>query len=66
MLKSLRRNYGSILTQITVPFVILALVVVAGGIYILTQVVVDSVGERFLNQLIDTARLAAEGMVREE
>lgn len=66
MLKSLRRNYASILTQITVPYVILAVVVVAGGIYILTQVVVDSVGERFLNQLIDTARLAEEGLVREE
>ena len=66
MLKNLRRAYIPILTQITVPYVILAILIVVGGIYILTQVVVDTAEERFTNQLIDTARLSQEGLVRVE
>ncbi len=64
MLKRLRQTYIPILTQITVPYVILAILTAVGGIYILTQIVVDSVEERFTNQLIDTARLSEEGLVR--
>ena len=66
MLNRLRRAYIPVLTQITVPYVILAMLIAAGGIYLLTQVVVDSVTERFTNQLIDTARLSEEGLVRVE
>lgn len=66
MLDRLRKAQIPLLTQITVPYVILAILVAAGGTYIITQVVVDSVEERFTNQLIDTTLLAQEGIVREE
>ncbi len=66
MLARLRQSYIPILTQITVPYVILALVIAAGGTYIITRVVVDSVEERFTNQLAETQLLAKEGIVREE
>lgn len=55
-----------ILTKITVPYVILALLVAAGGSYIITSVIIDSVEERFTNQLIETGLLASESVVREE
>lgn len=64
MLKKLRRTYIPILTQITVPYIFLAILIAAGGIYIITQVVVGSAEERFTNQLIDTARLSEESLVR--
>src|SRR3972149_9562021 len=66
MLNRLRRAYIPVLTQITVPYVILAMLIAAGGIYLLTQVVVDSVTERFINQLIEPAKLSEEGLVRVE
>jgi HD-GYP domain-containing protein (c-di-GMP phosphodiesterase class II) len=66
MLNRLRQAYIPILTQITVPYVLLAIIIAAGGTYVITQVVVDSVEERFTNQLIETGLLAGEAVVREE
>lgn len=66
MLSRLRQAYVPILTQITVPYVILAILIAAGGTFVITQVIVDSVEERFTNQLIETGLLAGEGVVREE
>lgn len=61
-----RRRRLNILTQITVPYIILAIVIVGGGTFLLTRVVEGSVEERFTNQLVDTARLAKESLVRKE
>ncbi len=66
MLNRIRRAYIPILTQITVPYVILAILIAAGGTFVITRVVIDSVEERFTNQLIETGLLADEGVVREE
>ncbi len=66
MFKRLHQAYVPILTQITVPYVILAILIAAGGTYLITRVVIDSVEERFTNQLIETGLLAEEGVVREE
>lgn len=66
MFKSLSEIQIPILTKITVPYVILAVIIAAGGSYIITRVIVDSVEERFTNQLIETGLLASEGVVREE
>lgn len=55
-----------ILAQITVPYILLAAALAVGGTYLVTQVVVDSVEERFTNQLIETGLLADENIVREE
>ncbi|MQC26302.1 MAG: HAMP domain-containing protein [Chloroflexi bacterium] len=66
MLKALRNLEIPILTKITVPYVILALIIAAGGSYIISRVIIDSVEERFTNQLIETGLLASESIVREE
>jgi HAMP domain-containing protein len=66
MFKRLRNISLPILTQITVPYVVLAVLVAAGGTYVINQVVVDSVQERFTNQLIATTTLAAESLVNQE
>lgn len=55
-----------ILTQITVPYVILAILTAALGTFLISRVVVDSVEERFINGLIETGFLAEEHIVRHE
>lgn len=52
--------------KITLPYVLLALVVSLVGAYIVSQVVLDSIEERFANQLIEAGTLAADHMVQEE
>ena len=74
ILRRLRRNanqllrdfYYPILTQVTVPYLFLALLVGVGGTYLATEVAFDSQEERFTNELIETALLTKEGIVREE
>jgi HD-GYP domain-containing protein (c-di-GMP phosphodiesterase class II) len=66
LLNRIRQFYIPILAQITVPYILLAAALAAGGTYLVTQVVVDSVQERFQNQLIETGFLADENIVREE
>ncbi len=55
-----------ILTKITIPYALLALLIAVGGSYIITNVVIDSVEERFTNQLIETGLLTSESIVRKE
>lgn len=52
--------------KITLPYLILALLVAVGAGYLLTQVVFDTIEERFTNQLIESSKLASERMVNEE
>ncbi|UCD42327.1 MAG: HD domain-containing protein [Chloroflexota bacterium] len=52
--------------KITVPFLILAAGLAIGAAYVITQIVFDTIDERFTNQLIESGKLAAEGMVRQE
>jgi HAMP domain-containing protein len=52
--------------KITLPFLILALVLALSTFFIVTQVALDTVEERFTNQLIEGGRLASEWMTREE
>ncbi len=66
MFNKIRQFYIPILAQITVPYILLAAALAAGGTYLVTRVVVDSVQERFQNQLIETGFLADENIVREE
>lgn len=53
-------------TKITLPYLLLAILMIAGAAYIVTRVVFDTVEERFTNQVIETRKLASEWMVREE
>ncbi len=52
--------------KITFPYIALALALAAAGAYLVTNVVLDTIEERFTNQLIETGRLTAEWMVKEE
>jgi len=52
--------------KITMPFLILALGLAIGAAYVITQIVFDTIDERFTNQLIESGRLASEAMVRQE
>ena len=52
--------------KVTLPFLILAFIIAIVGAYVLTRVVLDTVEERFTNQLIETRKLASEWVVQEE
>lgn len=52
--------------KITVPYVFLALVFALVGAYLISQVVLESLEERFTNQLIEVGKLSADRMVMEE
>ncbi len=56
----------SIRAKITLPYILLALMLAAGAAYVVTQIVFDSIEERFTNQLIEGGKLASEWVVREE
>jgi len=52
--------------KVTLPYLLLALIIAMAGAYIITQIVFDTIEERFTNQLIETGKIAAEWMVKEE
>jgi response regulator RpfG family c-di-GMP phosphodiesterase len=52
--------------KVTLPYLILALIIAMAGAYIVTQLVFDTIEERFTNQLIETGKIASEWMVKEE
>jgi adenylate cyclase len=52
--------------KITLPYLILALLFALASAYIVTQVVIESVQDRFFNQLVATGRQMTDWMVREE
>lgn len=52
--------------KITLPYLLLAVLFALGAAYIITQVVIESVQDRYFNQLITTSRQTSDWMVREE
>jgi len=56
----------SIRFKITIPYIILASIIAIIGAFILTQALLDSIEQRFFNQLIETGKLASDQMVIEE
>jgi signal transduction histidine kinase len=52
--------------KITLPYVFLALVFAGIGAYLISQVVLETLQERFTNQLIEVGKLSADRMVIEE
>ncbi|MCJ7533951.1 MAG: HD domain-containing protein [Anaerolineales bacterium] len=52
--------------KVTLPYLILALIIAVMGAYIVTRIVFDTIEERFTNQLLETGKIAAEWMVKEE
>ena len=56
----------SLRTKIILPYLVLVLLLATGAAYVVTRITLDSIEERFINQLIEAGKLAAEWMVREE
>lgn len=52
--------------KLIIPYMLLTLVLAMGGVYIVTRLVTSSIRERFVNQLFEASRVAAEGIVRQE
>ncbi len=52
--------------KITLPYILLAILFTLTGAYLVSRYVVDSIHERFVNQLIDAGRLSSDWMVQEE
>jgi class 3 adenylate cyclase/CheY-like chemotaxis protein len=52
--------------KITFPFVLLALALALATGYLISRVAMDSVEERFTNQMIETGKLTSDGMVQTE
>jgi class 3 adenylate cyclase/DNA-binding response OmpR family regulator len=52
--------------KITLPYVLLALVLAMAASYLVSRVVLDTIEERFTNQLIEAGKLASDWMVNEE
>ena len=52
--------------KITLPFLALSIFLAFAAAYLISQVVFDSLEERYTNQLIESGKLSSEWMVREE
>jgi len=56
----------SIRTKIVLPYAVLTLAVAVVGTFVVTQLVAGSLEERFVNQLVDSGRVASDSVVRKE
>src|SRR3990172_1016376 len=61
-----RARLMSLRAQLIVPYVLLTLATAMVGTFIVTRLVTSSVRERFVNQLYEAGRVAADGIVRRE
>jgi putative nucleotidyltransferase with HDIG domain len=52
--------------KVTLPYLFLAILLLLGASFVVTQVVFDTVEERFTNQLVESSNLASGRMVDEE
>ena len=52
--------------KITLPYVLLALILATAAAYVVSQVVLDTIEERFTNQLIEAGKLTTAWLVQEE
>lgn len=64
--RDLPRVRFSMRLKITIPYAILALMISLAAAYLVSRFVLDSMHERFMNQLVDSGKLSADWMVTEE
>ena len=64
--RRLRHRLGTLRGQLIIPYVLLTLVTAMLGTYVVTRLVTSSVRERFVNQMYEAGRVAADGVVRRE
>ena len=65
-LQRARSRLGTLRGQLIIPYVLLTLVTAMVGTYVVTRLVTSSVRERFVNQMYEAGRVAADGVVRRE
>jgi hypothetical protein len=61
-----RPGLARLRTKLIVPYVLLTMVLAMVGTFVVTLLVTSSVRERFVNQLLEASRVAADGVVRQE
>jgi signal transduction histidine kinase len=49
-----------------VPYIVLTLLIAMVGTFVVTRLVTSSIRERFINQMVEASRVAADGVVRRE
>lgn len=59
-------NLSNLRAKLIVPYVLLTLLIAMMGTYIVTRLVTSSIRERFINQMFEASRVAADGIVRQE
>ncbi len=64
--QSMPRVRMPVRVKITLPYLILAVLFALASAYVVSQVVFDSVQDRYFNQLIATSKQSSDWMVREE
>ncbi len=57
---------GGLRAKLIVPYVLLTMLLAMVGTFVVTGLVASSVRERFVNQLLEASRVAADGIVRQE
>jgi signal transduction histidine kinase len=62
----IRHGLGSIQYTIIVPYLLLTGVIGVVGIYIVTSLIASTIQDRFTSQLLETSRVASDGVVRQE
>jgi signal transduction histidine kinase len=62
----LRATLANLRAQLILPYVLLTLITAMLGTYTVTRLVTSSVRERFVNQLYEASRVAADAIVRRE
>jgi len=60
------RRLANLRTELIVPYIILTLLIAMVGMYVVTRLVTSSIRERFVNQIYEASRVAADGVVRQE
>jgi hypothetical protein len=60
------RRLASLRTELIVPYIILTLLIAMVGTFVVTRLVTSSIRERFVNQMVEASRVAADGVRRQE
>lgn len=62
----LQGGFSSLRARLILPYVLLTLILALIGLFVIMRLVTSSVRERFVNQLYEAGRVAADGVVRRE
>jgi signal transduction histidine kinase len=64
--KSWVRRLSNLRTELIVPYIVLTVLIAMVGTFVVTRLVTSSIRERFVNQMVEASRVAADGVVRQE